>query len=207
MFAIALATNEKVSRTATRVGILILLWIIFQSTLSLNRWYMDRKTAHLLFPVITTAALVLCGLFMPVFRTWREALKGSALNAMHLLRILIAVVFWWASEHKQAPSGSILQLAIVDAVVAILATIFAFSGSSNRKFGQVKIISGYLSLTSLAVLWTSILLSAPSLFQQMAFESPNYLVVHFPGSWIPSFVMPLLIFAQGCSILSLNKQR
>jgi hypothetical protein len=38
-------------------------------------------------------------------------------------------------------------------------------------------------------------LSAPFAFQQFAFEQPNIAVLYFPFNWLPSLVVPLVLFA------------
>ena len=39
------------------------------------------------------------------------------------------------------------------------------------------------------------ILSTPYSFQQMAFDQPNIGVLYFPFSWLPCFIVPVVLFA------------
>jgi len=39
------------------------------------------------------------------------------------------------------------------------------------------------------------ILSAPSIFQQFGMEQPNLAIFQFPFVWLPSVVVPLVMFA------------
>jgi hypothetical protein len=41
--------------------------------------------------------------------------------------------------------------------------------------------------------------------QNWAFEIPNYLMVHFPGSWIVTVIIPILLFAQLSAAAQIGK--
>jgi hypothetical protein len=194
LFAIALSSNARLQRSATLIGVVVLLWIIFQSTLSLNRWYMDRKTVNVLFPYITTFVLIVVVGFLPALKAFRVALHRPTLSWMQLLRLPIYGIMLWSVQHKQTPSGIWLYLLVFDAAL-MLAMPFVLRQARARVSSHWMERMWHLTgLLSLATAWMFMLLSAPSSLQQMAFQSPNYLIVHFPGSWIPSVVIPLLMF-------------
>jgi hypothetical protein len=39
------------------------------------------------------------------------------------------------------------------------------------------------------------ILSTPSPFQQLALSQPNIAILHFPYIWLPSFIVPLVLFS------------
>jgi hypothetical protein len=49
------------------------------------------------------------------------------------------------------------------------------------------------------------ILSAPSPFQQLAFEQPNVAVLYFPFVWLPCCVVPIVLFAHLVAIRQLAK--
>jgi hypothetical protein len=66
------------------------------------------------------------------------------------------------------------------------------------------LIWSYAGMASLTMLWTRSLFSAPSSIQNWGFEIPNYLMVHFPGSWIVTVIIPTLLFAHLAVAAQLN---
>jgi hypothetical protein len=65
-------------------------------------------------------------------------------------------------------------------------------------------IWSYASIASLTALWIRSLLCAPSTIQNWGYEIPNYLMVHFPGSWIVTVIIPVLLFAQIVALLQMK---
>lgn len=194
LFAAVLSSNTRMQRSATLIGIVILLWIIFQSTLSLNRWYMDRKSLHLLFPYLTTLIITLAVSFLPVMKDFRESLHRPTLIWMQLLRLPMHGLVYWSVLHKQSPAGIWIYPLIADLIaIAAIPIILRALRSSDNNSGLLRVWHIFGSITLMSS-WVIMLLSAPSAMQQLAFQSPNYLIVHFPGSWIPSVIIPLLLF-------------
>ncbi|HLP11399.1 MAG TPA: hypothetical protein VK177_05645, partial [Flavobacteriales bacterium] len=50
------------------------------------------------------------------------------------------------------------------------------------------------------------ILSAPSPFQQMNFDHPNIGVFLFPFSWLPGFIVPLVLFSHIAGIIKLYRK-
>jgi hypothetical protein len=71
----------------------------------------------------------------------------------------------------------------------------------NRMWLLVWSYAGIVSLTSL---WIRSMLCAPSTMQKWGYEIPNYLMVHFPGSWIVTVIIPVLLFAQLAAVLQVR---
>jgi hypothetical protein len=155
---------------------------------------MDRKTVNVLFPYITTFVLIVVVGFLPALRAFRVALHRPTLSWMQLLRLPMYGIMLWSVQHKQTPSGIWLYLLVFDAALMLAMPFVLRQRNSNPSSSLMERVWHSLGLLSLATAWITMLLSAPSALQQVAFQSPNYLIVHFPGSWIPSVVIPLLMF-------------
>jgi len=39
------------------------------------------------------------------------------------------------------------------------------------------------------------MLSAPSPIQKIAFEQPNIAILYFPFCWLPTFIVPIVLFS------------
>ena len=208
LFAVAFSKNPAISKFATWVSVPVLLWIIFQSTLSLNRWYMDRTTAHLLFPLLFTSACILAILFIPQLREWALGLRAEILIGLQLIRLPLEALMHWAAYHRQTPLaltfyGGSIEL-LIAAATPFMLYLFRKNTTKNRLW---LLIWSYAGVASLTMLWIRSLLSAPSTIQNWGFEIPNYLMVHFPGSWIATVIIPILLLAHLAVAAQLNNRR
>lgn len=205
LFAVTFSKNQAIAKYATWVAVPVLLWVIFQSTLSLNRWYMDRTTSHLLFPYVVTACLILAILFIPRLRSWTLGLRIEVLIALQLIRLPLESILHWAAQHRQAPLsltfyGGSPEL-LIGAATPVMLYLSRNMDSKNKRWMLIWSVAGSVSLT---VLWIRSFFSAPSTLQTWSFDIPNYLMVHFPGSWIVSVIVPVLLFAQLATVVQLR---
>lgn len=51
------------------------------------------------------------------------------------------------------------------------------------------------------------ILSAPSPFQILAFDQPNIAITHFPYVWLPSVVVPIVLFSHLVAIRYFYKKK
>jgi hypothetical protein len=208
LFAVAFSKNAAISKYATWVSVPVLLWIIFQSTLSLNRWYMDRTTAHLLFPYLFTSACILAILFIKPLRQWALGLRVEILIGLQLIRLPMEGLLHWAAYHRQTPLALTFYGGSTELFIAALTPLMLYLYRKNAMTNRLwLLIWSYAGTASLSILWIRSLLSAPSAIQNWGFEIPNYLMVHFPGSWISTVVIPILLFAHLSFALQLGMSR
>ncbi|HZF66041.1 MAG TPA: hypothetical protein VEZ55_16225, partial [Chitinophagaceae bacterium] len=64
----------------------------------------------------------------------------------------------------------------------------------------------FLCLALLLIIVVNALFSAPSPFQKFAFEQPNIAIFHFPFSWLPTFIVPIVLFSHLTLIRQLMKR-
>jgi len=196
LFAVAFSRNAAISKYATWVSVPVLLWVIFQSTLSLNRWYMDRTTAHLLFPYLFTTACILAILFIKPLREWALGLRIEILIGMQLIRLPMEGLLHWAAYHRQTPLALTFYGGSVELLIAAATPVILFLYLKNKSSNRLwLLIWSYAGMASLTMLWVRSLFSAPSSIQNWGFEIPNYLMVHFPGNWLVTVIIPILLFA------------
>ena len=206
LFAVSFSKNPSISKFATWVSVPVLLWIIFQSTLSLNRWYMDRTTAHLLFPYLFTGVCILAVLLVHTLRQWALGLRLELLIGLQLLRLPLEGVLHWAAYHRQAPLGLTFYGGSPELLIGALTPVMLYlsrnTTSKNKRWMLIWSAAGSASLT---MLWIRSFFSAPSTLQIWSFDIPNYLMVHFPGSWIVSVIVPVLLFAQLTALIQMRQ--
>lgn len=203
---ISRSVSERTRNKAHMAVLMWVLWSLFQSVLSLNRWYMDRTSGwvHFVFPWLFALAFAGILYFTPRGKRWVYSLNLEMLAWVQLARLPLGWVLLELYQEKQMPlllHSSLLQPEII---LGGLAIVFLFL---QKKMGQVAHFSFHIlfilvSLAEIIFGYGAI----PFSHQQWSYANPNFAYQHFPFSLIPSVVYPLLLFCNIHSLLAFDKQ-
>jgi hypothetical protein len=190
--------TERTSKRTHLVLLLLMAWLIFQSTLSLNGWYMDRKAMppHLAFPIVASIGAMALLFFTPRGRRFADGLSWEVMTWVHVVRLPIELCLYALALYKQVPWSMTFTGRNADVLFGITAPIIAIWGVRLKRLPMPVIfwwnVAGLLSVVHIAVTGIG---AAPSPIQWWEFSQPNYAVMHFPFSWLPSFLVPLVVVA------------
>ena len=189
--------NERVKKRMHMVTLLLLAWLIFQSTLSLNGWYMDRKTVppHVMFPLVVM--FVSLGLMFGTGRGRRfvGGLNDEILTWLHVVRIPVEIALYLFASQKAIPWSMTFEGHNFDIIFGITAPIVAIL-AFRKKVISMKVVRiwNVLGLISVLIVVITGVGAIPNL-QWWDGSQPNYAVMHFPGIWLPAFIVPVVIFS------------
>jgi hypothetical protein len=192
------------SRTANFLNFILPFWLILQATLATTGFYRvtDTLPPRLVAFGIIPAVFVTIALFI-FSKEVIGKLPLQTLTLVHFIRIPVELVLFWLFQNGQIPQVMTFEGRNFDILVGITAPIiawFAFrSGNTNK---TLLIIWNVLGLILLVNIVTHAALSLPSPLQQLAFEQPNRAVLYFPFIWLPTIVVPIVLF---CHLASLYK--
>jgi hypothetical protein len=83
-------------------------------------------------------------------------------------------------------------------------SVFVQKKLSNRYL----LIWNILCLVLLLNIFITAVLAAPFRFQQLAFQQPNIAILYFPFAWLPSCIVPVVLFSHLASVrLILNNRK
>jgi hypothetical protein len=82
---------------------------------------------------------------------------------------------------------------IISGILAPVVYFVAFRGTEPKKW--LLIAYNVLGLALLANIVSIAVLALPSPMQQIAFDQPNRAVLYFPFIWLPSIVVPIVLFS------------
>jgi len=95
-----------------------------------------------------------------------------------------------------------------DILAGISAPIIAYFGLTKAKLNrQTILIWNFICLGLLINIIVNALFSAPSPIQKFAFNQPNIAILNFPYSWLPTFIVPIVLFGHLTSIRQLMKYK
>jgi hypothetical protein len=196
--------HEAARKSANAASLLLLMWCIFQSTLALNKWYMDRLSTppHITFAIVWPTFTFLALLLIPYTRRVLDGLTLFHLTAIHIIRIPVEITLWLLYAQRQVPQSMTFEGSNFDIIMGLTAIPIAymvFRQSIQKKWLIAWNILGIGLLVNIVI---TAIGAAPTTFQWRDFAQPNFAVTHFPFIWLPSFIVPVVLFGH---ILSLWK--
>jgi hypothetical protein len=119
---------------------------------------------------------------------------------------VVELVLFWLFLNNTVPELMTFTGRNFDILAGITAPSVAYFGLQKSKLSrQIILIWNVLCLGLLLNIIVNALLSAPSPFQQFAFEQPNLALANFPFSWLPTFIVPIVLLGHLVSIRRLLK--
>ncbi len=194
------ALRQKTSNTLVPKILLFLipLWLLLQATLAFTGFYLKtdafppRIFAFAVFP----AFLFIILLFIFTRGDFVNQLSLKILTLLSVIRIPVELVLFWLFQHNQVPQIMTFEGRnpdILSGISALLVYWLAFrDGKVNR---TILLIWNIFAFSLLVNIVTNAALSVPSPIQQFAFEQPNRAVLYFPFIWLPSVVVPIVMFS------------
>jgi len=209
--AVKSSQSNKSKSLPNAVGLGLTVWLVAQAVLTLNGFYNTDTTSFpprfvvLVFPPLLTIAMVFAT------RKGRAFIDGLPLvNLMYIniVRIPVELVLYWLFLQKAVPELMTFAGRNFDILAGITAPFIAYYGLQRRNIGRRTILVwNVLALGLLVNIVVNALLSAPLAFQMFAFDQPNIAVLNFPFSWLPAFIVPVVLFGHVTSIRQLLRTK
>lgn len=194
------AIRQKTFKSsAARILLLLIpLWLLLQAFLAFRGFYLKtdafppRIFAFTIFPTLLSIIL----LFIFSRKDFVEQLSLKILTLLSVIRIPVEVVLFWLFQHNQVPQIMTFEgrnFDILSGISALFVYWLAFRiGKVNRTLLLIWNIFAFALLVNIVF---NAALSVPSPIQQFAFDQPNRAVLYFPFIWLPSIVVPIVLFS------------
>ncbi len=213
LFFIGAMLNAKTTQTknkATSIAILLVAWLTLQAVLTLNQVYISDLKAFppkiMLFGVLPTILAMIVLFSTSAGRQFIDSLPLKNLAYLNIIRIPVEIVLFWLFLHKAIPQLMTFEGRNFDIIAGITAPFIVYFCFSKQKIQKnALLIWHFISLALLINIVVNALFSAPSPFQQFAFDQPNVAILHFPFSWLPTFIVPIVFLGHFTSIRQLYR--
>lgn len=202
--------STKTQKLAKKIILGSIVWLGIQAVIALNGVY-NSNTDALPPKIVTFGILPLMLLILLIFTTkqgkrFMDSLSLVHLTYFHVVRIPVEIVLYLLFINYTVPELMTFEGRNFDILSGISAPLIAYFGSTKRKFRKtLLLIWNFICLGLLFNIVINAVLSAPFPFQQFAFDQPNVAVLHFPFVWLPTFIVPLVLFSHLTSIRQLIK--
>lgn len=193
------AKAADLQTTAGRILLFTLpLWIVLQSILGVGgfyQWTDSFPPRIFIFGVLPPVILSLA--YLVFFRSsFVDRLPLRYLTLIHAVRIPVELVLYWLATAGAVPQIMTFAGWNFDILSGFLGlALFFFGFRAEKAIRPLLIAFNLLGLVLLLTIVTIAVLSLPTPVQQLAFDQPNRAVLVFPYNFLPTIVVPIVLFA------------
>ena len=212
LFYFAVKKSTSITKKAAPILCSLVIWLSIQGALTLKGVYNAETTSIppkiLLFGILPTILVIIILFATRKGRQFIDSLSLTNITYLNVVRIPVEVVLYWLFLNKAVPQLMTFDGRNFDILAGISAPFIAYFGSKTGKLNRhVILIWNFVCLALLLNIVINALLSAPSPLQKFAFDQPNIAIVNFPFSWLPTFIVPIVLFGHLTSIRQLTKNK
>jgi hypothetical protein len=196
--------DEEVKSKATNIIVCLTIWLLVQMIISFRNFYttntfsLPPRFLILVIPPLLTIAL---SFFTKSGRRFVDSLPLLQLTYLHIVRIPVELVLFWLFVNKKVPELMTFAGRNYDILSGISAPIIAYFGIKKNMFGKKILLAwNFICMGLLLNVLINGVLSAPFPFQKFAFEQPNVAVLYYPFTWLPGFIVPMVLFCHLASV-------
>lgn len=186
------ATNKN-----NKVLFFVMGLLSLHGILAINGFFLITDTVPPRFPLLVLPSII--GMIM-LFTTTKGKLFIDSINLetytyLHTIRIVVEIVLLCLFLGQLIPESMTFEGQNFDILSGLTAPFVAYFGYKRKTLHPKMILAWNVTclLLLLQVVVTATL-SAPSTIQQFAFDQPNIAILNFPFAWLPSVVVPIVIF-------------
>lgn len=185
-------------------------WLIIQALLTLAGIYSTNTNSLppkiVLFGILPAVVTIAILFSTSRGKQFIDSLPLKHLTYLNVVRIPVELLLFWLYLNKAVPQLMTFEGCNFDILAGVTAPLVAYFGFTKQKISRTFLLIWNLVCLGLLVNIVVIaFLSAPSLLQQFAFDQPNLAISRFPFSWLPTFIVPVVLFGHLVSIRQLLK--
>jgi hypothetical protein len=185
----------------------ILIWLAVQAVLTLFDVYNSPAgpvpPKIILFSILPALIAVAVIFATQKGRDFIDSLPLKKLILLHTLRVPVELVLYWLSVNSAVPELITFTGSNFDIIAGLSAPIVYYAYIKKKISRTFILLWNIVCLGLLINIVVLAMLSAPSPLQQFAFDEPNVAVLNFPFSWLPTFIVPIVLFSHLASIRKL----
>ena len=204
--------SEQTRKKTTPIFIGLTIWLSIQAVLTLKNIYNFETNTFppkiILTGILPTILTIILLFVTSKGRQFIDSLPLKNLTYLNIVRIPVEIILFWLFLNKAIPELMTFEGRNFDILAGITAPIIAYFGLTKTKLSRHTIlIWNFICLGLLLNIVLNALFSAPSPIQKFAFEQPNIAILNFPFSWLPTFIVPIVLLGHLTSIRQLLKTK
>jgi len=181
-----------------KILLIVLIWAFIQGILSYSGFYLNTGEApiKLFLAVFPPMLFTISSFISKKGSEWINTINLKDLTLLHIIRVPVELVLYWLFLYKAIPELMTFSGRNFDILAGITAPFVYYFGFVKQLLNK-KVILGWniVCLFLLLHIVVNAVLSAPLPIQQFAFDQPNIAVFNFPFLWLPSVIVPIVLFS------------
>lgn len=193
LFVFYKATNY--SKTAL---LIVSAWMIAQTVITLSGFYKISSSVPPRVSLLLVPPLVMTIILFSTKKgkAFIDRLDLKTLTLFHMVRIPVELTLFWLFLNKSVPELMTFEGRNFDILSGISAPFMYYFVFVKMKWSNaVLLIWNFICLALLFNIVFHAVLSVPGIFQQFAFDQPNVAIVVFPFVFLPSVLVPMVLFS------------
>lgn len=194
------STLETTRKNAIYIVVGLLFWLAIQGILASKNVYntnLNRLPPKIvLFGILPTILSVVTVFSSNAGKRFVDSLPLQYLTFLHSVRIPVEIVLYWLFLEKTVPELMTFQGRNFDIIAGLTAPFVAYFGFVKKVISpKILLLWNIICLILLLNIVVNAFLSAPSPLQRFAFDQPNIAILNFPIIWLPTFIVPIVLFS------------
>ena len=188
--------------------VILLTWLVIQAVIALTDFYTVTDTIPPRFLLLVLPPILFIILLFATNkgRIFIDSLDIKALTLLHIVRVPVEIVLFRLFIYIMIPELMTFEGRNFDVISGISAPLIYYFGFVQKQLSnKIIIIWNVLCLMLLFNIVINAVFSAPFPFQKFAFDQPNIAILYFPFNWLPSCVVPIVLFSHIVAIRQILK--
>jgi hypothetical protein len=171
------------------------IWMVVQSAVAASGFYLATKTfpPHFLLVVVPPILVIAVVFLTGAGRRFVDTTDLKWCILIHAIRIFVEITLYWLFLFKQVPLQMTFEAGNLDILAGLSAPLIWWAFSTGKIGRRSVFIWNAVCLLSVLNAFARAMLSAPFLFQRLAFDQPTVAILHFPFVLLPAFIVPAVL--------------
>ena len=196
------SVREKVA-----VPVILLLWLFLTGILSFKGVFQNTHATppRLALIMIPAFAVIVLLLATKKGKAFTDKLDLKKITLVHIVRIPVEITLFLLASRKVIPELMTFEGRNFDILWGLTSPIIYFICFRNSQVVNKKLLLAW-NFVCLALLMNIVInavLSLPYPFQQFAFDQPNIAILYFPFTWLPCFIVIIVLYSHLAAIRKL----
>jgi len=209
MLTFLLFVNAVKNKATTAV--VLVIWLAVTGILSFKEVFQNTSTIppRLMIVIAPAILFIILLLITKSGKRFTDSIDLKKLTLVHIVRVPVEISLFMLSTHKLIPELMTFAGRNFDILSGITAPVVYFLCFKNSQLKNRKLllIWNFVCLGLLLNIVINALLAAPFPFQQFAFDQPNIAILYFPFTWLPCFIVMIVLYSHLAAIRQLTKHK
>ena len=174
------------------------IWMLLQTILSLTGFYEVRESTPPRFVLLIGPGIIFTALLFLTKRgkAFVDSLDLEKLTLLHTVRVPVEITLYFVCAAGLIPVLMTFEGNNYDIISGLTAPLIYYLVFASKKTTKSSLlIWNFLCLGLLINVLVIAILSAQTPFQRLAFDQPNIGVTFFPFVWLPTVIVPIVLFS------------